>query len=363
MALVAAIAAALALAPAAGADSIAFIKGGDVHVATPDGSRQVQVTRGGGYSYVSQADDGTMIAVYGERLHKIARDGRVLADFATYVSDNQAPATGVNSFSGPFDAQISPDGSKVAFEWYNDTYGASNGCTAASFPPCYTYRSTKGVGITYSDRMTDPREFGLLTGWSYPQWVDNQTVMRSWAGTPMSADAVFNVLQPGIDNNTGDLVIEWFRDDEARDLVDMQLSSDRTKVVGVGGDGDELLRLYRPLEDPVAREYGSAERCWQWTDPVGGRFADPTFSPDGTKLYWAEGDGVHVADLVGDASAACPQGGEDRLLIAGATSPDVGPADAPAAAPVDPVKPEKKKGEGKKKKKKKKGKGKKGGRA
>jgi hypothetical protein len=52
----------IAAAPAA-ADSIAYIKDGNVWLSTPDGGRQYQVTSAGGYSYVSQADDGTMIAL------------------------------------------------------------------------------------------------------------------------------------------------------------------------------------------------------------------------------------------------------------------------------------------------------------
>ena len=52
----------LVIAAPASADSIAYVKGGDVWLATPDGARQQQVTHTGTYSYVSQADDGTMIA-------------------------------------------------------------------------------------------------------------------------------------------------------------------------------------------------------------------------------------------------------------------------------------------------------------
>src|SRR3954451_14853857 len=81
----------LAGAASARADSIAYIKDGNVWLSTPDGSRQYQVTSSGGYSDVSQADDGTMIALNGVRLHRLARDGSVLADFDTPVSHPRAP--------------------------------------------------------------------------------------------------------------------------------------------------------------------------------------------------------------------------------------------------------------------------------
>ena len=65
-------------APAAQPDSIAYVKGGDVWLSTSDGKRQFQVTSTGAYQDVSQADDGTMIALSGVRLHKLDRMGKVL---------------------------------------------------------------------------------------------------------------------------------------------------------------------------------------------------------------------------------------------------------------------------------------------
>jgi hypothetical protein len=93
-------------APAAFADSIAYIKDGDVWLSTSDGARKYQVTYTGAYADVSQADDGTMIALSGVRLHKLDRAGNVLADFDTPVSDTR-PA-GARTFFGPFDRRSHP---------------------------------------------------------------------------------------------------------------------------------------------------------------------------------------------------------------------------------------------------------------
>ena len=54
-----------AAAPAAHADSISYIKDGNVHLTTPDGARDHQVTYAGGYAYASQADDGRILALHG----------------------------------------------------------------------------------------------------------------------------------------------------------------------------------------------------------------------------------------------------------------------------------------------------------
>jgi hypothetical protein len=107
----AALAAAVAAVPAAQADSISYVKDGDVHLVTPDGSRDHQVTTGSGYTYASQADDGRILALHGKRLRLLDQWGTVKADFSP-VADGTA---GTISLQGPFDPVISPDGSRVAY--------------------------------------------------------------------------------------------------------------------------------------------------------------------------------------------------------------------------------------------------------
>src|SRR3954453_4361853 len=81
--------AAAAAAPAAHADSISYIKDGNIHLTTPDGSRDHQVTTAGGYSYASQADDGRIMALHGKRFQLLDQWGRVQADFSP-VADGTA---------------------------------------------------------------------------------------------------------------------------------------------------------------------------------------------------------------------------------------------------------------------------------
>src|SRR5688500_17785772 len=219
----------VAAAPAA-ADSIAYVKSGDVWLASPDGARQQQVTHSGGYAYVSQADDGTMIALAGgERLHKLSRTGQVLADFPTYVSDGAPVSGGVNQFHGPFAPEISPDGSKVAFEWLNDTFEDAPGCSDQTVPPCAVYRQSQGVGITSSSGYTGFEAHGLLTGWISPQWLTEDTLLRSDPGAILADDTAFTQLG-------SNAVDPWFWDDnQGLGVKDVELSRDQRVAVGIAG--------------------------------------------------------------------------------------------------------------------------------
>src|SRR5215213_1335035 len=76
---------ALALAPShALASSIAFIKGDDVWLISPDGSRQQRVTTDGtaskGYAFPSQPDNGTILAKFGEHFVRLRPDGSKIGE-------------------------------------------------------------------------------------------------------------------------------------------------------------------------------------------------------------------------------------------------------------------------------------------
>ena len=109
------IAALLAAAPAA-ADSLVFIRSGNVWLANADGSGQYQVTLDGTadspYSSPSQADDGTIVALRtppGGRpqIWRMHQNGGLL----NAPINTPAPGTGA------IDARASPDGSLVAY-WF-----------------------------------------------------------------------------------------------------------------------------------------------------------------------------------------------------------------------------------------------------
>src|SRR3954454_8501680 len=110
-ALMAAVVVALVLPTVAAADSIVYVKDGNVWLSSPDASKQYQVTFDGGYSSPSQANDGTIAAIHARQLVRLDRSGHVLSAIDAIGTGNNA------NFYGPYEARISPDGSKIAY-WF-----------------------------------------------------------------------------------------------------------------------------------------------------------------------------------------------------------------------------------------------------
>src|SRR6478736_2169199 len=74
----------LALPATAHADPISYIKGGDVWIATPDGSNQTRITTSGAYKAASQGDDGTLVAISERKLYRLDRTtGAILNEINT----------------------------------------------------------------------------------------------------------------------------------------------------------------------------------------------------------------------------------------------------------------------------------------
>jgi WD40-like Beta Propeller Repeat len=330
------IAAALCLvcaAPAA-ADSISYIKDGNIWLTTPDGSRQHQVTQAGGYSFASQADDGTLIGLNGRRLHRIdPRDGRVLADFATPVS-GEANGSGV-TFAGPFDPAISPDGTKVAYSYMSTSVWTDPGCTP---PNCDFKRTEVGVGYSHADRLTPWEEPGLgrQSGWTHPSWIDNSRMLLSERSVIFgNTDSILDVV------GNGNQAFEyWFNDDNAWYLHDGEISRDGKLAAWVGqapnGMTADIIAVYK-MNGPAP---ALPEACFHYVKPDGS-FDSPSFSPDGRQIVFAHkqgnNPGIHVGPLP-DVSGGCAlPSAEAKMLIPGGAEPDWGPADVPVAKKPEDV--------------------------
>lgn len=331
--------ASLALAGAAQADSISFIRGGDIWVAAPDGSGQAQLTKDGGYGYQSRADDGSFIALHGRRLRRLAPDGRLLAEFDTPVSGEQAGPR-VSYFRGPFKPEISPDGAKVAYEYWYQEYATEQGC-APNDPRCSDSRVSVGIGYSHADRQTSWDEPGLgrQSGWTDPSWIGNDTLLQSDKSVLPNVDAIID--HPGDGNQA---IERWFEDTSAWHVRDGEVSR--------RGDAAAFVTtLPRSAADPkVGQEddqitiYGLKgaapalpESCFAYQDAEAS-FQGPSFAPDGEHLTWtsksrATGkENLMVGDVPSQAGRCRLPGQGSRVLIEDAYDPDWSPAPVPVPA-------------------------------
>jgi hypothetical protein len=329
-ALAGAAAALCVVASPAAADSVAYVKDGNVFLATSDGSRHFQVTSDGGYSSVSQADSGRMAALKGDSIVHLERDGTVIASIKTPVSTSTDPSM---QFKGPYDPQISPDGSRVAYSYYWQYIGQDPYCNAST--GCYTKRLYHGTAYTDPNRLTpwDEERMHRRSGWVHPAWIDNSRVLLSEPYILPNEDVVFHTP------DEHDSITRWFVDHEYYgSIAHATVSRDLSAIATVGEDGRNL---------NISRIAGRfhpqfPERCFQATadvvDGVSETLKDPSFNADGTRLYWSVDGGVKAVTLPKFTIDSCGEltdGG--GMLVPGASSPSWGPADVPAERkPADP---------------------------
>lgn len=300
----AAVCAAAAVPAVAAADSLVYVKDGNVFVSAADGSAAKQLTTDGGYESPSQADDGTVVAARQteeaesrrpRRLHRMDRDGKLLnPPVETVPVDNRF-------YIGPLQPKVSPDGRYVAYHYL--------------YTGPLEDETEPKVAWSHSDRNTVNGELGANKGYMNPSWTQDGRTLAFYAAERTFQVDVQSVNGP-VDN--------WFGDNDVKPLLlDGELSMQGDRLAALGND---TIRLYDvpggPLNAPVFRCAISG---------FAGKASGPTWSPDGKTLAWGEEDGIHTMrldDLGACGSAARP------LAVPGASSPDFGPA----AAPVDPAK-------------------------
>ena len=190
----------LAIVPAAAsADSLVYVKSGNVWLSQPDGSGAYQVTTDGTpdspYRSPSQADDGTIAAGHRDDIVRMTQNGTVL---------NRIDPPGLtNSVSHhmdgpPVDVAISPDGARIAYTLvsYECPVGASCGARAAT-------------AYTAADHFTAPAAGGT-TYFTNPSWVTStRTVQFGGYGSQV------NLHDVGSANAK-----HWFDDSDYAESVD-----------------------------------------------------------------------------------------------------------------------------------------------
>jgi hypothetical protein len=298
-----------ALPAAAAADSIVYLKDGDVWLTEPDGSRQFQVTSGGGYTGVSQAENGVIVAAKDRQLFRLARTGEVETEIDTAMKSL--------NWNGPYDIDVSPDGSRVAYGFLYQRIVTDPLCP---FTPSQCSSSSVFSGVGYSDTAGGASGVPMHTGWSYPSWVDDGMLLHSYADGVLNEETILRAF--GSENSTGD---QWFTHPAITRMYDAT-TRDNT-LAFVGPDSGQLLAVVH--FDGAPGSSATVDDCFTYSVPTGS-FKSPTLAPGTRSLAWAEDDGIWRGDFENpsDGCDGPPENG--RMLIPGGSSPDWGPADVPA---------------------------------
>ncbi|HST42941.1 MAG TPA: hypothetical protein VLK58_25680 [Conexibacter sp.] len=304
------LAAACLAAPAAQADSIAYVKGHDLWLAAPDGSGQYQVTTDGTaqlpYGSPSQADDGTIVARKGSEIVRLKQNGELLSRFDPPDTTDSAgqPIGGV-----PVDVAVSPDGATVAYSYYqyNCPPGASCG---ARYVTLYSSASAATPAATHGKLFRNS-----------PSWVSNSRVLV-FGG--FLSQVNYDAPGGGDDDD-----VHWFDDkdifDPSTDLGDGELSRQGDRLALVRGYGDSTHLMFLKVTQNVLSGAPSGPPAYACNTGEEPTLDGPSWSPDGSRIAFAHKDGIEVLPLP-SVEPGCPGASSGTVVIPGGSQPDWGPA-------------------------------------
>jgi hypothetical protein len=287
----------LALAPAAGAESLSYVEGGNVFISTSDGARRVPITSAGTnddpYILAGHADSGRTIASYGplgsETWFIFNPDGTNSGDGPNLVPMKNCG----NPSVGPISPRLHPDGDIVAFNYFcNQPLGG--GYTlylALDLPKYYTMGSNSEP---LASDLFEPTFFGKRL---VVEGGGNIGIQSDEADNPFHFPPTFN---------------DWILPDAGEHLV-------RAEVARPGG----RLALDYDVSGVKKIAIGTFANVGEFTTAcildTGGP-SDGTFSPDGTKLAWVDSGGVKVGQ-VDLTKPGCIADGSVKTLSAAGDSP------------------------------------------
>jgi hypothetical protein len=308
---------ALAAAPA-GAASVAYTEGGNVVLASPDGTHKLALTGDGTpndpYYGVAQSADGSTIAA---KLETFDKRRPVLTHFkaidGTVAAANVMPAwSGANALVAPIGMDIDDAGKTVAFGYSYCGLGA-----------CGTRQT--GYWLTFADNgPANPSNPQGSSGLLAPSFSGDRIV---------SSDGFKIMVQEAINAPFNDGHTAW---------IDPGNAGARFWAAEVQ-PGVRQIALEYSFQDKLGIAFASGDgtlggatemKCFLG---AAGQAKDVSYSPDGSRIAWHDDEGVKVA---GAPDFAKPNGEGDTcalssppvLISASGTDPNLGGADVVAMA-------------------------------
>jgi hypothetical protein len=319
---------AVAAAPAAGS-SIVYIKKGNVWLSSPNGHARQKVTRNGGWSYPSQADNGIIVALRNRRVTRLTRSGRVIGKPFKVIGSSrfESDPTGVN-FSGPYSLKVSPNGKRVAY-WYF-YHPTKKDPSRPQDPPTGSvdaYTTTTPASHFAGGPSNVVRES------RDPAWITNKRVLLTNPyGNYGNQETTW---VPGGDFHNE----QWWFGTQQSFLTDGELSPDGSKLVNVVAV-DGVRSTYNTLYFWTANgpaftgspPYDNLNPNSNWPRAPAlscqnvrdSDVSSPTWSPDSRAIAYQDKDGVWVQRVGARFNAGC-SGLKEKLIARGASQPDWGP--------------------------------------
>jgi hypothetical protein len=316
LAVAGALLAAAALPAGAQAESLVFIRAGNVWLSHADGSGARKVTsKANGWAWPSMAGDGTIFAAGGksrvnpdgsdsdgsDTIFHLSQSGAQIGPTVETPGSRSTPACPTYA---PTNLRVAPDGRRVAYDMFF--------CDSIS---------------SFWEDLSNAHINRISGDYSAGDWLDDGRILITHIGPTFqnAAYAVYEMADPDSSHGPGeDPYLTERKAAAARSGSRVAVYEDDPNLDGSVHAAD--IRLYSTENNDVHHPVQTCTVALDAGNAIAVASASPTLTSDGSTLAWAMKDGIHAV------SAADCSG--EHLLVPGGAYPSFGAADPLPAARV-----------------------------